>query len=176
VNYELANPNFGLFGFSQLQILELTTIINLKPSPHDSSKTRYEVFHGIKPNMQNIRILPIFSFVMIPSQNIRKGAMTRQLRNIPALYIGPSLSTGMIGCIKAATSVESKKKVMILHTSIFTPATDGGGINVYEHVRNGASKLMEHPIVQQTTDENDNIENDVGSVVYNDRNNDDNEV
>ena len=173
VNYVLANPNFNSFGFSKLQILKLwgelsywaATIINLKPSPHDKSKTRYEVFYGVKPNMQNIRILPIFSFVMIPTYHTQKDAMSRQLKNVPALYIGPSMSTGMVGCIKAATSTESKKKVMVLHTSVFTPATDGGGVNVHAHVQSGTVKLLSGENLAERQEKKDNVESKDVTIV-----------
>jgi len=64
----LRNPNLSVTGFNRMQVLKLwreffnwaIAVINLNPCPWDKSKrSRYEVFVKKRPNMQNIRILPI---------------------------------------------------------------------------------------------------------------------
>jgi hypothetical protein len=78
----LRNPHFNELGFDILDIYRLwgelfhwaITMINLKPSPHDKTRTRYEVFHGKKPNLQRIRAIPIFAIIMV----IQKSNKSRQ--------------------------------------------------------------------------------------------------
>lgn len=68
ITYITRNTNFSVLGFTEDAINRLwgelinwaTAIRNLKPSNRDHTKMRYELFHGKKPNMQDIRILPIF--------------------------------------------------------------------------------------------------------------------
>jgi hypothetical protein len=90
ITFLLRNPHFKEFGFEVMDIYKLwgelfywaITVINLKPSPHDSSKTRYEVYHQMKPNFQRIRILPIFSVILVlqngkTSKDFQNGLMHR---------------------------------------------------------------------------------------------------
>ena len=63
----LRNPNFPVLGFPPITIFKLwgefyhwaIAVINLKPCPRMPEKTRWEVYHGKTPNMQDIRLLPI---------------------------------------------------------------------------------------------------------------------
>ena len=63
----LRNPNFYVLGLKPITIFKLwgefflwaISVINLKPCPRFQMKSRYEVYHGIIPNMQDIRLLPI---------------------------------------------------------------------------------------------------------------------
>jgi hypothetical protein len=77
--YVLKNPNFESSGFTKIQVLKLwgeifywaITVINLRECPRVKGKSRYEVFMKKRPNIQEIRLLPIFSFVS--SHQIRDG-------------------------------------------------------------------------------------------------------
>ena len=141
----LRNPNLSVTGFTKIQVLKLwgefftwaITVVNLKPCPHDNTKSRYEVFMKKKPNMQNIRILPIGAIVMVYRRNGLKGAY-----NVVGLYVGPSLSSE--GCARIA--VLSGERVKILTTSHFSAASDGGGLNIYGHVNQGLQHLLDEQV------------------------------
>ena len=163
--YILTNPNFDVFGFSQLNILKLwgelfnwaIAIINLKSCPNQPEITRYEAFKCCRPNFQNIRILPIFSAVLVyrESNSFIENSASRvnsselgnnkivyssnQAENKIALYIGPSMNSP--GCIRAATMTNNTLQIYV--TSRFSAPTDGGGLNVHKSVENGVKELIE---------------------------------
>ncbi len=162
ISFILRNPVFPLLGFTELQIKQLwgellmwaTVMINLKPCPHDKTKTRYEVFYKKKPNIQNIRILPIFSVVLVPRMVHNPDDGTYKMMNKIALYVGPALKTP--GAIRAAVLSKEKKLVNVIVTSKFTPATDGGGLNIYDNVNRGLLTMMyppNQPIVDEEPEE-----------------------
>ncbi len=146
MGFILNNPNFGALGFSKQQILKLwgeifywaIGIINLKLCPNDKTKSKFEVFHKKKPNMQNIRLLPIFSVILVNRDRRGKDSQTNQARNQVGLYVGPAFSTP--GAIRAA--IITGNNLEIVTTSRFSAATDGGGLNVYTHIESGTRKLI----------------------------------
>lgn len=149
--YILRNPSFSTFGFDEEDIKRLwgelyiwaATVINLKPCPHKPEITRYEAFYGIKPNMQNIRILPIFSVVTVAFDQTNADAVGNNQRySRIGLYVGPSLKTPM--AIRVAVKAP-KGSVQVIVTSKYTPATDGAGLNIYENVRRGFQQMMVVP-------------------------------
>ena len=82
----LRNPNFPVLGFAPIQVFKLwgefylwaIQVINLKPCPRIPLKTRYEVYHGKKPNMQDIRLLPIGCVLVVvrsPTKESTQGAI-----------------------------------------------------------------------------------------------------
>ena len=160
-SYASRNPNFNVLqadGFNNDKLKRLwgelvnwsTAVINMKPCPHDKTKTRYEVYHKKKPNMQDIRLLPIFSVIMVPKQIFDPINGTNQLVSRVALYVGPSLETP--GSIRAAI-VSKKGRVQILTTSRFTPATDGGGLNIFASVNRGLRTMLEPATVEVLQEE-----------------------
>jgi len=160
VLYILRNPNFPVLGFSELDILKLwgelfhwaINIINLKVCPNAPTKSKLEVFTGVKPNMQNIRLLPIFSVVLAYRENIVSGSLSRTPHHDVGLYVGPSMRTP--GAIRVA--VMTNKGVSIVVTSRFRPGSDGGGLNVYPHVDRGLSRLLKDQEEQETKENEDN--------------------
>ena len=115
----LRNPNLIVTGFTRIQVLKLwgeffnwaIAVINLKPCPHEKSKSRYEVFMRKRRNMQNKRILSIGAIVMVYRRKGLKGASS-----MVGLYVGPSLSTE--GCARVALIVVDKVKVITLVISV----------------------------------------------------------
>jgi len=69
----LRNPNFPALDFTPPMIFKLwrefalwaVIIINLKPCPRIPEKSRYEVYYGKKPNMQNICLLLIGCVILV---------------------------------------------------------------------------------------------------------------
>ncbi len=148
VTYILLNPAFQQTGFTEKQIKQLwgvlifwaTTVQNLKPCPREQDKTRYEVMNGVKPNMQNIRMLPIFSIVLIPRDGRELHNGINKTTHRIGMYVGPTLST--TGAIRVAY-LSKKKKVQITITSQFTPASDGWGLNIHQNVNRGLQTLIQ---------------------------------
>jgi hypothetical protein len=140
------NPNLSVLGFTKLQIMKLwgeifywsIHVLNLKPCPNEPTKTRYEVFMKVKPNMQDIRLLPIFSVILVQRDSPEKHSNTNLGHFSIALYVGPSYNTP--GAIRAA--VVTNNTLQILTTSRFKAATDGGGLNIYPHVERGLQDLL----------------------------------
>lgn len=152
VVYILRNPNFGALGYDVKDIVKLwgelanwsTAVINCKPCPRDQSMTRYEKFKGVKPNMQNIRLLPIFSVVLVLRHESIVPYSNQQQYQV-ALYVGPSMTTP--GAIRAV--VKTNGLIRIIVTSKYTSASDGGGLTVYPHIERGVSKLIEEEEVKE---------------------------
>ena len=148
VTYILLNPAFQQTGFTERQIKQLwgvlvfwaTTVQNLKPCPRQPDKTRYEVMHGVKPNMQNIRMLPIFSIILIPRDGKELQNGINKTTHRIGMYVGPTLST--TGAIRVAY-LSRKKKVQLTITSKFTPASDGWGLNIHQNVSRGLNTLLQ---------------------------------
>jgi hypothetical protein len=106
----------------------------------EKEKTKYEVFHKKRPNMQNIRLLPIFSILMVTRETTDKDSMISGKHNQIGLYVGPSLTTP--GAIRAAVS--TRGTISILTTSRFTAASQGGGFNIHQNVERGIGSLLNH--------------------------------
>jgi len=168
--YIMRNPNLSVFGFTKLQLQSLwgeivfwaITVINCKPYGN-GSKTRFELYYGYRPNMQNIRLLPIFSCVLVyrprgVSELQHEEVSVNGPVNTLALYVGPAKSTP--GAIRGAIIVMGR--VFIVVTSRFTSATDGGGLNLHPIVQAGTTKLLSldsgeciqhgHPILELNED------------------------
>jgi hypothetical protein len=146
----LRNPNFHELGFDVIDIYKLwgelffwsITMINLKPSPHDKTRTRFEVFHGYKPNLQRIRTIPIFSIIMIlqKSSPQRDLVSNKSVHRI-ALFVGPAINTPT--AIRAAMKGPSGKGMQIVTTSKFTAASLGGGLfGIHDMIAKGVSLLI----------------------------------
>ena len=105
----LRNPNFSILGFPIVAIFKLwgelylwaATVINFKPCPMDPTKTRWEVFLGYAPNMQDVRLLPIGCILIVvreptwdPGVDVKVGVVVvNDLKGQIGIYVGPSLTT-----------------------------------------------------------------------------------
>ena len=160
----LRNPNFPVLGFTPLMIFKLwgefflwaIIIVNLKPCPRVPIKSRYEVYYKKVPNMQDIRILPIGCVIIVVrphghEDELTSGVFDNQKSGQIGIYVGPSMLTP--GCVRVA--VVSRGKLMIITTSNFRSASDGGGLNVYPHIERGVQELIED---QRNINVNDNNE------------------
>lgn len=151
-NPAFSNPNLGMTEEDIKRLYaELThwacTVINLKPCPNKPEQTRYEVFYNKRPNMQDLRLLPIFSFVLLP----RKDAASKNFHHQIALYVGPARN--VVGAIRAAYKSTSGT-MEIVETSKFTAATDGWGLAIHQQVQRSLPTLLEtnHPKKSEVVD------------------------
>lgn len=133
--YILFNPNFETFGFTKTQVLKLwgelfhwaILLINLKQSPCDPKKTKYEVFLGIPPDLRNFPLLPIFAslYVLRVSGNADLNSVHQFWQK--GLYVGPSRKT--VGAVRVA--VVTNGKVHIITSNNIKAVSDGGDNNPY---------------------------------------------
>jgi hypothetical protein len=145
--YVLRNQNIFQLGFTLEHILKLwgevflwaIVITNLKISPLDKTKSKYELYKHTKPNMQNIRLLPIFSVLMVYSETPKPYMNKPQW--LPALYVGPI--EGTPGAIRAAILTPSQKRLVVIPTSRFTAASEGGGLVVHHDIMHHLQKFIE---------------------------------
>jgi hypothetical protein len=136
--YILHNPNFPTMGFTKLQILKLwgelfywaLAVINLKPSPADLTKTKCEMFLGMKPDLREVRLLPIFASVMVLRRTALDELHSTQGYWQQGLYVGPSLSVR--GAVRVA--VVTKGKFVIVTSTDIKAVTDGGARTPYTRV------------------------------------------
>jgi hypothetical protein len=151
----LRNPNFPVLGFQPMTIFKLwgefyswaIVVINLKPCPRFPLKTRWEVYHGAIPNMQDIRLLPIGCVLIVvrsPSAENAQGVVcdgvtSHEQYTSVGLYVGPA-APSTPGAARVA--VMSNGKCRILITNNFRAGTDGGGLNVYPHIERGLKQLL----------------------------------
>ena len=151
----LRNPNFPVLGFTPMTIFKLwgefylwaIVVINLKPCPRFPLKTRWEVYYGVIPNMQDIRLLPIGCILIVVRSPIAEngqgvvydGVTSNEQYTSVGLYVGPA-APSTPGAARVA--VMSNGKCRILITNNFRAGTDGGGLNVYPHIERGLKQLL----------------------------------
>ncbi len=80
----------------------------MQPCPHNSSIiTRYEAFHKVKPNIQNIKLLSIISIVIFWREITiiwkKKNGAEHEL----AFYVGPAFNTP--GAIKSSICITNNQ-------------------------------------------------------------------
>ena len=149
--YVLNNPNFASFGFTKKQILKCwgniflwaINLINLKPCVQVPSKTKYEVYHNVKPDLRAIRILPIFCSLYVLRRSANKELNSTREFWQKGLYVGPSIETP--GAINAI--VLTRGQVKVITTTAIKGISDGGSINPYAIVDKALPSLIqEHDI------------------------------
>lgn len=130
--YVLRNPNFKLFGFTQVQVLKLwgelfnwaIVIINLKTS-RSSNITKFEKYRGTRPDLRRIRLLPIFASLCAFRENPHHDLQSRRSHWQRGLYVGPSLDSPGLYRIAVVTN----GAVQIITTSNIKAVSDGGDID-----------------------------------------------
>lgn len=133
----------------------------------EPSVTKHEVFYRNKgygaPNIQRIRLFPIFSVVMVLMDSPTQGPH-RQPFYVPGLYCGPDWQgAGTLpttGNIRVA--VRTTLGITIKTTSDYKNVTQGGNLNINNEIRSGFEQLSTY----QPPDEdflNDSLE-DTGAT------------
>lgn len=144
--YILYNPNFATFGFTKIQVLKLwgelfywsILLINLKHSPADPTKTKYEVFTGRKPDLRDFPLLPIFSslYVLRVSGNATLNSVHQFWQK--GLYVGPSRRT--VGAVRVA--VITNGTLHIITSNNIKAVSDGGDNNPYLTAERSVSETI----------------------------------
>jgi hypothetical protein len=175
IQYVLRDGVYLKLGFTKRCILQLwgeianwaTVVLNLRTCVNDKTKSKYEVFTGIKPNVQQIRMLPIFAVVLVLRQE-QTYSFENSFRPhyIYAYYVGPSMQTP--GAIRAAyvhRDVSGKRRVYIITTTKYTNVQDGGGVDIYPIVNKGFGHILHNKTfneveTNQLQDDNNSNMND----------------
>jgi hypothetical protein len=129
--YALANQNITRLGYSVIGIMKMwgemfmwaVEVENMKMAKGNDRKSKFEMFTGMIPNIQERRMLPIFAVIKVH----RESGKTREDASEGgyyqyALYCGPC-PFGK-GVIRAA--IVQGGRVSILRTSKYKGVSDGG--------------------------------------------------
>ena len=148
MQYILRNPNLPQLGFTKEQILKLwgeifywaIDVMNMKLCKKEPTKTRWEVFKKRIPNVQEIRFLPIFAFVMVLRHALPEASLDGADREFLqyGLYVGPDKKVK--GAIRAAILTGAGVKIIV--TTKYKGVSDGGGINIYPMVQRGLTNII----------------------------------
>jgi hypothetical protein len=159
--YVEMNVNIKKLAFKELDILKLwgeifhwaVNVINLYPSPRVEGMTREEAFSGVQPNIQQTRLLPIFSTVLVwkgvPKRRQRKSGKgkEKELRYkdyydkpsyVYGLYVGFELTTP--GNIRVA--VKTDNGIRVISTSKYKGVSEGGAIDIAADVQRAADRMI----------------------------------
>ncbi len=146
--YVLKNENIQRLKFTKIQLMKLwgeifywsIEVENLRISEGDDSKTRKEMVTRMKPNIQDVRLLPIFAVVKVYRHDTkvqRDGNVTGSFYQ-HGLYVGPC-PYGR-GVIRVAVMVN--REVFVLRTSKYKGVSDGGDAEEYAHLEQGINFIV----------------------------------
>ena len=146
--YAFHNPNLQRLGFTKVQLMMLwgeifywaIEIENLRSCGVDNTKTRQEVFRNQVPDIQNTRLLPIFSVLKVHRERTnaeREGGVIGAFYQY-GLYTGPC-PFGK-GVVRVAILIGGK--TYILRTSKYKGVSDGGDALQYTHIEAGIERVI----------------------------------
>ena len=146
VLYIIGNPNFKYMGWTKVQIFKLwgelfywaLIIISLKECPNVPGKTKYEVYYGRPPDLKAIRLLPIFSNLLVlrRTKNVELGSVKEFFQR--GLYVGPSLITP--GAIRVA--VITRGYIRIVESTVYKAVNDGGDLTIHATINSHMHRLL----------------------------------
>jgi len=175
--YLLNNPNFVRLNITEDQVLRLwgelfywaIMVINLSECSNVPGKTKYEVFTGRRPNIQEIRLLPIFSIVMVYRNVLTGEIIGRANRSFYQYGVYCGFDTKVSGGIRVALVTNSRLSVVV--TTKYKGVSDGGGLNDYPIIERGVQRLLSEPPAGVGIDNNDVVadamnDNDMDNTVH----------
>ncbi len=103
----------------------------MKTCRSQSTVTKWEIYHGFKPDLRTIRRLRIFSVLyVLCSSKTNNPVSTNKRYWKRGLYVGPSIIVP--GSIRAA--INTNKRIKIVTTSNFKRVSDGGALQIYNQI------------------------------------------
>lgn len=152
--YVLKNENITRLKFTKTMLMKMwgevfywaIEVENLRISDGNPSKTRKELFTRKKPNIQDVRLLPIFAVVKVyryGTRDARDGDVNGNFYQY-GLYVGPC-PFGK-GVIRVAILI--KNEVFVLRTSKYKGVSDGGDAEEYMHLESGIDRVLNDEIVE----------------------------
>jgi hypothetical protein len=142
-NYVMANPNIFKIGFEEMDIKRLWGEVfnwalfaySLGPSYRDKTKSKFEDFLGYVPNIQELRLFPIFAVLLV-----RTGDMYDH-----GLYVGPHWTGPHMAPTAGAIRVAIKKEsgaVVIITTQNYKCVTEGYNVDLNPRLDRGFIEIM----------------------------------
>lgn len=138
LTYGLSNPNVNVTKFSEIDVKRFwgeamiwsVYCVNLQPSK-GSNITKYESFRMKKPNIQEMRLLPMFAVVMIDRRSKDLDIARNTLVKTYGLYVGPCMYTR--GASRIAVHNAARPPSIIITSKI--DSVSDGGMNLVESVK-----------------------------------------
>ena len=175
--YAVNNPNIAALGFSHEDIykcwgvlaLWAAAAINFRPSLNDPDMSCYQAYRNLPANIQTLRMLPIFSVVLINIPAVRKTSTyvvpgvknsksksaltanpsvpatridTNNLKRAVGLYVGPVDECP--GSIRVLYK-DVNGKVHFAYTNQYTTPTQGHMFNIHQDVHAGLERILNAP-------------------------------
>ena len=143
--YAFSNKNLERIGFTRVMLKRLwgeifhwaTEVENLREV--DEEMTRKQAFRGTVPNIQETRMLPIFSVVKVYRVKSAMNQDSNQPFYMYGLYVSPCFHGK--GVIRVACIVS--QRVMIFRTSKYKGVSDGGDAVNFLHMERGINRIIE---------------------------------
>jgi hypothetical protein len=141
--YIMSNPNIVHLTFTDEDLLKLwgeiflwaCLVINLGPSYCNPNITRWEAFTGKAPNIQTLRLLPIFSILLVHTGEVYEYGIY-----CGPHYLGPHVEVTP-GAIRAC--VKSKGgKITIYTTQDYKCVSEGYKIDINPNIDRGLIEIM----------------------------------
>ena len=114
-------------------------MINFRPAKSNKSITRYEAFTSKRSNVQDIRLLSIFSVVMIWSDKLSHQNIFESNHDYYqyGLYVGPDLK------VKGGIRVAVLSSGTLQFISKYKGVSDGGGLSIHSLVQSGVDAITQ---------------------------------
>jgi Reverse transcriptase (RNA-dependent DNA polymerase) len=141
--YIMSNPNINHLTYTDNDLLKLwgeiflwaCLVVNFGPSYCNPNITRWEAFTGRAPNLQTIRLLPIFAILLVNTGEVYEYGIY-----CGPHYLGPHVEITP-GAIRAC--VKSKGgQITIYTTQDYKCVSEGYGIDISPHIDRGLIELM----------------------------------
>lgn len=160
--YVLSNPNVEELDYSEDELLKFwgeiflwaVLMMNFGPSYNNKKITRWEAFMGHAPNMQTIRLLPIFSIVLVRTKEVYEYGLY-----LGPHYLGPHVAVTP-GAIRVAIKATSGIVTVLLSVD-YKCVTEGYNVNLNPQIDRGIIQMMrdnEKIIDSRDICEEDNID------------------
>lgn len=159
--YLLMSPNIKQLGYTRQDILRLwgeafywaMAVIPMRDSPHNPDVSRFYLFYLRIPNIQELRLLPMFAILLVyrhvPTVSSLDGA--NRAFYMHGLYVGPDWM--VTGGIRVAIKVNGVFQIIV--STKYKCVTDGGAVNISQSVQRGLRVMLEGEDVQDSVAEVD---------------------
>lgn len=157
--YLLMNPNIKQLGYTRQDVLKLwgeafnwaMAVIPMRDSPHNPKVSRFFLFYSRVPNIQEIRLLPMFSILLVYRHVATVSSLTGANRAfyMHGLYVGPDWM--VTGGIRVAIKVNGVFQIIV--STKYKCVTDGGAVNISQSVQRGLRVMLEGEEVHDSVTE-----------------------
>jgi hypothetical protein len=150
--YVHGNTQITKLGWTQLMLERLwgeirawaVYVEGLHQCANVKDMTRRQAFTGQKVSLVHTRLLPIFSVLKIwrPGTSDSDSTSAQKPYYTYALYVGPDLLAPATIRVAFLSRFQGKNRVYIYRTANYKGVSDGGDIDVREHVERGLNRML----------------------------------